>query len=200
MKKKIENGKMFIFTAPSGAGKTTIVRHLLKTYDFLDFSVSATTRAKRDHEKDGKDYYFMSPDEFRQKVTNGEFIEWEEVYEDQLYGTLKSEVDRVWALGKHIVFDIEVKGATNIKSLYGDQCKAIFIKPPSLEILIERLKNRKTETPASLKKRIARVKREMTYQNSFDAVLVNDLLEVALKEAEFMVETFIYGHIVDEEE
>ena len=158
MKKKIENGKMFIFTAPSGAGKTTIVRHLLKTYDFLDFSVSATTRAKRDHEKDGKDYYFMSPDEFRQKVTNGEFIEWEEVYEDQLYGTLKSEVDRVWALGKHIVFDIEVKGATNIKSLYGDQCKAIFIKPPSLEILIERLKNRKTETPASLKKRIARVK------------------------------------------
>jgi len=191
---------LFIFTAPSGAGKTTIVRHLLKTYDFLDFSISATTRDMRDHEVDGKDYYFLTPEEFRAKVDDDAFIEWEEVYEDQYYGTLKSEVDRVWESGKHIVFDIEVKGATNIKEIYGDACHAIFIKPPSLEILIERLTNRKTESESSLKKRIARVKREMTYQNTFDAVLVNDLLQVALKEAEFMVETFVYGLPFDEEE
>lgn len=194
------NHKMFIFTAPSGAGKTTIVRHLLETYDFLDFSVSATTRKKRPHEIDGRDYYFLTPEEFKNKISNDEFIEWEEVYEDQFYGTLKSEVDRVWALGKTIIFDIEVKGATNIKRLYGDKCKAIFIKPPSLQILIQRLKNRKTETEASLRKRIARVKREMTYADTFDDILVNDLLEVALKEAEYKVETFIYGLPIDEEE
>ncbi|MFT6333319.1 MAG: guanylate kinase [Halioglobus sp.] len=200
MKAASKEGKMFIFTAPSGAGKTTIVRHLLKTYGFLDFSVSATTRDMRDYEVDGKDYYFLTPQEFRTRVANEEFIEWEEVYEDQYYGTLKSEVDRVWESGKHIVFDIEVKGATNIKNLYGDKCQAIFIKPPSLEILIERLTNRKTESEASLKKRIARVKREMAYQDSFDAILVNDLLQVALKEAEFMVETFVYGKPFDDEE
>lgn len=195
-----KEGKMFIFTAPSGAGKTTIVRHLLKTYDFLDFSISATTREKRDYEIDGKDYYFLTPEEFRTRVANDEFIEWEEVYDDQFYGTLKSEVDRVWESGKHIVFDIEVKGATNIKNMYGDKCHAIFIKPPSIEILIERLTNRKTESDASLKKRIARVKREMTYQDTFDAILVNDLLQVAQKEAEFMIETFVYGKPIDEEE
>ena len=200
MKTASKEGRMFIFTAPSGVGKTTIVRHLLKTYDFLDFSVSATTREMRDYEIEGKDYYFLTPEEFRTRVDNDEFIEWEEVYEDQYYGTLKSEVDRVWGTGKHIVFDIEVKGATNIKNLYGNKCQAIFIKPPSLEILIERLTNRKTESDASLKKRIARVKREMTYQDTFDAVLVNDLLQVALKEAEFMVETFVYGKPFDEEE
>lgn len=199
MKGKKNEGKMFIFTAPSGAGKTTIVRHLLKQYDFLDFSVSATTREKREHEIDGKDYHFLTRDEFDKRIEEGEFIEWEDVYEDR-YGTLKSEVDRVWGLDKHIVFDIEVKGATNIKKLYGDRCKAIFIKPPSLKILIERLTNRNTESEASLKKRIARVKREMTYQDTFDAVLVNDLLDVTLKEAEFFVETFIYGKPFDEEE
>ncbi len=199
MKELKNEGKMFIFTAPSGAGKTTIVRHLLKQYDFLDFSVSATTREKRAHEVDGKDYYFLSKEEFDKRVKNDEFVEWEEVYEDR-YGTLKSEVERVWALDKHIVFDIEVKGATNIKKLYGDRCKAIFIKPPSLKILIERLTNRNTESESSLRKRIARVKREMTYQNTFDAVLVNDLLEVAFKEAEFFIETFIYGKPFEEEE
>jgi len=195
-----KEGKLFIFTAPSGAGKTTIVRHLLKSYDFLGFSVSATTRAKREYEIHGKDYYFLTPEEFRTGVDNDEFIEWEEVYEDQYYGTLKSEVNRVWDTGKHIVFDIEVKGATNIKNLYGDKCQAIFIKPPSLEVLIERLTNRKTESDASLKKRIARAKREMTYQDTFDAILVNDLLQVALKEAEFMVEAFVYGKSFDKEE
>jgi len=192
-------GKMFIFTAPSGAGKTTIVRHLLKKYDFLDFSISATTRQKRAHEVDGRDYYFLSKKEFQTQIDQGAFIEWEDVYQDR-YGTLKSEVERVWAEGKHIVFDIEVKGATNIKTMYGDQCKAIFVKPPSLEVLIQRLKNRKTESEDSLRRRIARVKREMNYQNTFDEVLVNDLLTVTLKEAEFMVETFVYGKPFDEEE
>lgn len=199
MKEVKNEGKMFIFTAPSGAGKTTIVRHLLKNYDFLDFSVSATTREKRVHEVDGKDYYFLTREEFDKRVENDEFVEWEEVYEDR-YGTLKSEVERVWETGKHIVFDIEVKGATNIKKLYGDRCKAIFIKPPSVEVLIQRLKDRNTESASSLKKRIARIKREMTYQNTFDGVLVNDMLEVALKEAEFFVETFIYGKPFEEEE
>lgn len=183
--------KMLVFTAPSGAGKTTIVRHLLKSYDNLDFSVSATNRKKREKEVEGKDYYFLSTEAFKTKIAEEEFVEWEEVYDDQFYGTLKSEIDRLWALGKHIVFDIDVRGATNIKNLYKDQCLAIFIKPPSLNVLINRLKKRDTETAASLNKRITRVKREMEYEKTFDKVLVNDLLEVSLKEAELIVEDFL---------
>ncbi len=190
MGKKFD-GRMFVFTAPSGAGKTTIVRHLLSHYDFMDFSVSATTREKRPHEIDGRDYYFITPEEFRKKVQQEEFIEWEEVYDDQFYGTLKSEVDRLWKEEKHIVFDIDVRGATSIKNLYGEKCLATFIKPPSLEILIKRLKDRNTESEESLRKRIARVKREMGYENNFDKILVNDLLQVAKKEAEFLVEEFL---------
>lgn len=193
-------GKMLIFTAPSGAGKTTIVRHLLAKYDELDFSVSATTRPMRPHEVEGKDYYFLTAEQFRAKIANQEFVEWEEVYDNQYYGTLRSEVTRLWDEGKHILFDIEVKGATNIKEMYGDKCLAIFVKPPSLDVLVERLKNRKTESDESLRKRITRVKQEMTFENSFDRILVNDLLEVALKEAEFTVEQFVYGRILDEEE
>lgn len=184
--------KLIAITAPSGAGKTTIVRHLLATYDELAFSVSATNRKKRDHETDGKDYYFLSTREFKKRIKNGDFLEWEEVYKNQFYGTLKSEVERIWEDGKNIVFDIEVKGATNIKKMYpDDQSMVIFIRPPSLEILIERLKNRKTESAQSLKKRIARVKEEMTYENNFDEILVNDILEVALKEAELMIEEYL---------
>ena len=184
-------GKLIIITAPSGAGKTTIVRHLLDTYDELDFSISATTREKRDYEKDGEDYYFLSHKQFMQKIKNEEFAEWEEVYDDQFYGTLKSEIERLWKLGKHIVFDIEVKGAKNIKKMYGDKALAIFVKPPSLDALIKRLKLRKTESEKSLKRRIKRAKTELEYENKFDKILVNDLLEVALKEAELMVEAFI---------
>ena len=189
----METGRMILFTAPSGAGKTTLVKHLLEEYDFLGFSISATTREKREHEVDGQDYYFLTKEEFEEKKEDGEFIEWEEVYEGQYYGTLKSEVDRIWAEGNHAIFDIDVKGATAIKSLYGDQCLAVFVRPPSLEILIERLKGRKTESAASLAKRIERVKREMTFENTFDVVLVNDLLDVAKKEAEYLTENFLLG-------
>ena len=184
---------MFIFTAPSGAGKTTVVRHLLEKYKELDFSVSAATRAKRDYEEDGKDYYFMSIDDFRDKVSQGQFIEWEEVYKDQFYGTLESEIERIWSLGKHIIFDIDVKGAQNLKSVYGAGCMSVFVRPPSVEVLADRLKNRNTETEESLQKRIQKVKREMGEENSFDVVLVNDVLEITLKEADHIVETFLYG-------
>jgi guanylate kinase len=186
------DGKMFIFTAPSGAGKTTIVKHLLAKFDEIAFSVSATTRAKRDHEIEGKDYYFMSVDAFKEKVSKGQFIEWEEVYFDQYYGTLLSEVDRIWGMGKHLVFDIDVKGAENIKRLYGSRCMSVFVRPPSVNTLIERLVNRNTETAESLEKRISKVKNEMSYENSFDIVLVNDLLDISLKEAEHIVHTFIH--------
>lgn len=188
--------KMIVFTAPSGSGKTTLVRHLLATYDFLDFSISATTRAKRDHETDGKDYYFISPDEFKEKIDNKEFLEFEEVYENQYYGTLKSEVDRIWSLGKSVIFDIDVKGAKNIKELYGDKCLTVFVRPPSIDVLISRLTARATENEDSLRKRIARIREEITYEPVFDAVVVNDLLEVAKKEAEFLTENFILGKVL----
>lgn len=192
-------GKMVIFTAPSGAGKTTIVRHLLNRYKRqLGFSTSATTREKREHEVDGKDYYFLTAEDFRQRISDGAFVEYEEVYQDQFYGTLKSEIERIWSLGKHIIFDIEVKGATNIKSMYGEKCMAVFIKPPSFNILVDRLKNRKSESQSSLNKRIARMKKELSYESSFDKVLVNDLLPVACKEAEIMIESFL--NISEEEE
>jgi len=183
--------KLIIITAPSGAGKTSIVRRLLEKFDHLAFSISATTREKRPHEIDGVDYYFISHEEFKQRIVKGDFAEWEEVYENQFYGTLKSEIDRIWALGKHIIFDIEVKGAQNIKKEYGDQALAIFIKPPSLEVLIERLESRKTENEKSLKKRIKRAKKELEYENKFDKVLVNDILDDAVLEAESMLETFL---------
>ena len=188
---KNKNHKMFVFTAPSGSGKTTVVRHLLKKYDFLDFSVSATSREKRPHEVEGKDYYFLSEEEFRTKIDEGAFLEWEEVYDNQFYGTLKSEVDRVWESGKHIVFDIEVNGATNLKKMYKDYALAVFIKVPSFSELVKRLKARKTESASSLKQRIKRIKRELTYEESFDAVLINDTLEVTLKKAEDIVMQFL---------
>ena len=184
-------GKLIIVTAPSGAGKTTIVHYLLKTYDTLAFSVSATNRARRAHETDKVDYYFLSTTEFRQRVNQGEFLECEEVYDGQYYGTLRSECERLWALGKCIVFDVDVKGALNIKRAYPDDSLAIFIQPPSEAVLFERLKNRKTETPESLRKRIARATEELTFADKFDAIIVNDKLEVAFSEAEQLVETFL---------
>ncbi|MBP7272521.1 MAG: guanylate kinase [Saprospiraceae bacterium] len=186
-----QTGKLVIFTAPSGAGKTTIVQHLIAKYPQLGFSISATTRTQRNHEIDGKHYYFISVEEFKNKVAQGDFLEWEEVYENQYYGTLHSEINRLWALGKHIIFDIDVRGAYNIKQAYPDQTLAIFVRPPSIEILFDRLRNRHTETPQSLEKRFARARLEMTYEGKFDVTLVNDVLETVLKEAEFLVEDFL---------
>jgi len=183
---------MIIITAPSGAGKTTIVRHLLSAFDFLGFSVSVTTREKREHEEEGRDYYFVTADRFKELIAAGELAEYEEVYENQFYGTLTSEISRVCQHDKKIIFDIDVKGATNLKKQYGDQALAIFISPPSLEVLEERLKNRDTESEASLKKRLARVREEMKFIDTFDTVLVNDKLDVALKEAEQKIMRFFY--------
>jgi guanylate kinase len=186
-------GRLFIFTAPSGAGKTTIVRHLLDTFEELGFSISATTRIKRDHELNGKDYYFITPEKFREYIEEDQFVEWEEVYQGQFYGTLKSEVNRIWSLQKHVVFDIDVKGAERIKEIYTKQCMSVFVKPPSEKILIERLILRNTESEESLKKRVERVRSEMQFENRFDMVLVNDELPIALREVNHIIQTFIYG-------
>ncbi len=183
--------KLIIVTAPSGAGKTTIVRHLLSTFRELAFSVSATNRARRPLETDGKDYYFLSDSDFNQRIKQHKFLEYEEVYEGQYYGTLKAELERLWALGKTIIFDVDVKGATNIKKAYPSASLAIFIQPPSEAVLMARLTGRKTETPESLKKRIARAKEELTYCNKFDAVIVNDKLDEASTQAEQLVGTFL---------
>ncbi len=189
---KTNEGKMIIFTAPSGAGKTTIVRHLLDRFpQQLDFSVSATTRERRPHEIDGVHYHFLDLDSFKEKIHNGEFAEWEEVYENQFYGTLKSEIERLWKKGKTILFDIDVRGAVRLKKLYGDKAYVVFVAPPSIKSLEERLSNRKTETKSSLLKRIKRAIRELEYREKFDRVLINDDLEDALEEARQIVADFV---------
>ena len=157
----------------------------------MAFSVSATNRARRVHEIDDIDYYFLSTADFKQRVTEGAFLEYEEVYDDQFYGTLRSEMTRLWSLGKCIVFDVDVKGAKNIKDAFPDQSLALFIKPPSKEVLFERLKKRKTETEESLRKRIARATEELSYENRFDKVVVNDVLDRAFLEAEKVVKDFL---------
>jgi guanylate kinase len=199
-KATLDMKKLIIVTAPSGAGKTTIVRHLLNTFRDLAFSVSATNRTRRPLEIDGKDYYFLSDSDFNQRIKQNEFLEYEEVYAGQYYGTLNAEMERLWALGKTIVFDVDVKGATNIKKAYPLSSLAVFIQPPSEAVLIDRLKGRKTETPESLKKRIARAKEELTYCNKFDTVIVNDKLADALDEAEQLVSTFLNATITPTED
>lgn len=183
--------KMIIITAPSGAGKTTIVRHLINTFDNLSFSVSATTRSPRKGEVDGIDYHFLTLRKFKNRIKKGAFAEWEEVYPNKFYGTLKSEIDKKWKKGQDIIFDIEVKGATNLKKLYGNQALAIFIKAPSLEELISRLKDRDTESPDALLERLERAEEELTYESNFDKILVNDQLEEALEQAESIVRNFL---------
>lgn len=184
--------KLVIFTAPSGAGKTTIVRHLLKTMPEMAFSISATTRARRENEVEGKDYYYIGVEAFKKLIAEDAFAEWQEVYPNQFYGTLRREMERIWAEGKHIVFDIDVKGAVNLKLAYPEQSLAVFVKPPSKEALFERLRQRKTENEESLRKRLAKAEEELTFENKFDHILVNDVLETALEEAQNVVRRFLY--------
>jgi guanylate kinase len=184
-------GKVIIITAPSGAGKTTVVKHLLKTFPELAFSVSATTRNIRAGETDGKDYYFLSETDFKNKIATNEFLEWEEVYAGRFYGTLLSEVERLNNEGKTVVFDVDVKGALNIKNKFGKKALAVFVKAPTFEILVERLKSRSTETEAELQKRIERMQYELTFENQFDTTLINDKLEETLKRAEILTLNFL---------
>jgi len=184
-------GKCIIVCAPSGAGKSTIVRHLLKEIPRLSFSVSATSREPRPGEKHGIHYYFITANEFRDRVKQGEFIEWEEVYKDQYYGTLQSEIERIWRERKHVIFDVDVDGGVSLKKIFGDRALAIFIKPPGIEVLEERLKARGTETPESLKKRLSKARHELTYEPHFDVTVINDDLEEAKAETLERVQNFL---------
>jgi len=185
-------GKLIIFSAPSGSGKTTIAKHLLAINPQLGFSISACTRDKRGRmEEDGKDYYFLTPEAFKKKIDNNEFVEWEEVYPGAFYGTLKSEIERIWALGKTVIFDVDVKGGLNLKKFYKDKALAIFVKPPSLEVLEQRLKDRNTESPESISGRLFKVKFELSFEHKFDVTLVNSNLQIAFAEAEKLVNDFI---------
>ena len=186
------NGKAIIFSAPSGSGKTTIVKHLLATNDNLAFSISACTRDKRGRsEQHGKDYYFFSPEDFMQRINNNEFVEWEEVYAGNFYGTLKSEVERIWKEGKTVLFDVDVKGGLNLKKYFGDNGLAVFVKPPNEEALRNRLIGRGTESEDSLSKRLFKAKFEMQFQDKFDVVLENDDLVIAFKNAQKLVDDFL---------
>lgn len=184
-------GKVLIFSAPSGSGKTTIVKHLLKRFPELEFSISATSRAPRGEEKDGVDYYFMDAAEFMARVEEGEFVEWEEVYKGTCYGTLRAEIDRIWDRGHVVVFDVDVVGALNIKKLFGDQALSVFIMPPSVEVLRARLEGRGTDTPEAIERRLAKAEQEIEYAPKFDRVIINDNLETAYEEAVQVVGDFL---------
>lgn len=185
-------GKLIVFSAPSGAGKTTIVRHLLKNEDLnLMFSISATSRAPRGEEKDGVDYYFLGREEFIKHIKDDSFLEWEEVYRDNFYGTLKTEVNRIWKLGKHVIFDIDVSGGLRIKRKFPDQTLSIFVKPPSIDELKIRLKKRSTEDKDKINMRIAKASAELATAPLFDVIVENDDLENALKESYQLVSSFL---------
>jgi guanylate kinase len=184
-------GKCVIFCAPSGAGKTTIVKHLLNQFSSLQFSVSACTRSKRENEVNGKDYYFLSVDEFKKRIENNEFIEWEEVYNGNYYGTLKSEIERIWKQGKVVIFDVDVEGGINLKKYFGENALSVFVQPPSVDALEKRLRSRNTESEESLQKRVSKAASELSKANHFDVVLLNDELNKAFKEAESIVSKFI---------
>ncbi len=188
----MSNGKLIIFSAPSGAGKTTIVQNILQKFSGkLEFSISACTRAKRPNETDGKDYYFISTEDFKNKIKKNEFVEWEEVYTGQFYGTLKSELERIWSKDKHVIFDLDVQGGLNLKHQFGRKAFSIFVMPPSIEILELRLKQRQTETAESLAKRVSKAKEEIKVAGQFDKIIVNENLEQAYAEAEKLVSEFL---------
>jgi guanylate kinase len=190
-------GKLIIFSAPSGSGKTTLVHHLLNTNINLGFSISACTRDRRGRdEQNGKDYYFLTPEEFKQKIDADEFVEWEEVYVGAFYGTLKAEIQRLWDSGKHVLFDVDVQGGLKLKEYYGDQALSVFVKVPDEKTLRKRLIGRGTETEDSLSKRLFKVHFEMSFQDRFDVVLVNDQLEDSYTKAQKLIDDFIQHDIV----
>lgn len=186
------SGKAIIFSAPSGSGKTTIVKHLLLNNANLTFSISACTRDKRGRtEVNGKDYYFLSPEEFRQKIDNNEFVEWEEVYPGNFYGTLKAEIARIWKSGRVVIFDVDVKGGLSLKKYFEDQALAVFVKVPTLELLKERLSSRASETPESLSQRLFKARFELEFENKFDVTILNIDLEESLIEAQNVLDEFL---------
>jgi guanylate kinase len=189
---KFENsGKCVIFSAPSGAGKTTIVHSLLERDLGLAFSVSACSRDPRPNEIDGEDYYFLGIEGFKSKIANAEFIEWEEVYSNNFYGTLKSEIERIWSAGKTVIFDVDVVGGLNLKKLFQDNSFAVFVKPPSYEALESRLRGRRTESEDKIRQRMEKATKELSFAPEFDAVLVNDDLALACDSAERLVREFV---------
>jgi guanylate kinase len=186
--------KVIIFSAPSGSGKSTIIGHLLKRIPNMEFSISATSRKPRPGEENGREYYFLSHDEFKQKVAEDKFVEWVEVYQGTCYGTLKSEIERIWKKGNVVIFDVDVLGGVSLKKIFGDKALSVFIQPPSIEVLEQRLRDRNTETEESLKKRIERAQMELQYSNQLDVVVVNDDLETAINETETIVNNFLNGN------
>lgn len=183
--------KLLIFSAPSGSGKTTVVKHLLETKQSkLGFSVSVTTRQPRPNEIDGREYHFLDLDTFKRKVNNGDFLEYEEVYSGILYGTLWSEVKKIWSENKIVVFDVDVKGGLNLKRKFGDQALAVFLRPPSVDTLMDRLKNRSTEVEHQLQERIEKAQYELSFENEYDVVVVNDVLEDTFAQCEQLVNDF----------
>ena len=189
------NNKVIIFSAPSGAGKSTIVKHILELHPEIEFSISATSRAPRGEEKHGVEYYFFTADEFRQMIAEDKFVEHEEVYPGSFYGTLKSEVERIWAKGHVIIFDIDVQGGVNLKRIFGDQALSVFIQAPSVEVLRQRLVGRGTDTQEAIERRVAKAQSEMEFAaGKFDYVLVNDDLATAYAEVEQVVNDFISNH------
>ncbi len=187
----MDNRKVVIFSAPSGSGKSTIVSHILKLHPELEFSVSAASRAPRGEEKNGVAYWFISADEFRRRIADGEFVEYEEVYPGSFYGTLKSEVERIWDKGNAIIFDVDVKGGVNLKKYFGDRALSVFIQAPSVEVLRQRLVSRATDSPEAIERRVAKAAEEMTYADKFDHIIVNDDLQKAYADAEKLVSDFL---------
>jgi guanylate kinase len=191
----MSTGKLIIFSAPSGSGKTTIVRHLLKKFpQQLEFSISATSRPKRGLEENGKDYYYLSIEEFKQKIELKEFLEWEEVYAGTHYGTLRSEVERIWSNGKNVIFDIDVEGGLNLKKLFGEIALSVFVMPPSIKILEERLNSRSTDSPESIARRLEKAEKEIKTADLFDVFILNEVLEEALLKAEKIVNDFLLNY------
>jgi guanylate kinase len=187
----MQNGKLIIFSAPSGSGKTTIVKRLLSTFPQFEFSISATSRQPRGEERNGVDYFFLTQDEFRQKVAENAFVEWEEVYNGTCYGTLRSEMERIWAKGNVIIFDVDVMGGINLKRIFGERACSIFIKAPSVEALRERLIGRGTDSAETIEKRVAKAEFELSKASEFDFVVVNDILDNAVAETEQIITDFL---------